>query len=222
MGYIIEKVTTMARVNFDFAMDDVKLLLKLHDQQSGRRTGKPDRNLEVYKRAGIILTVTAWEAYIEDIVSYVFEQRLKEAESPDEFPDVFRSTINSWLAKKYENKPEKRRDVKRELTISDWKKAFREKFKKSIRDNHNPNSRNIRNLTVQYLGMDLTQSWKWQKTTSQQACRRLDDLIYLRGELVHRGKDIFETRTGATRTNLKNAIKLVRLLADCTDKAIGV
>lgn len=214
---------TNARMNFDFAMVDVKALLSLHDKQSGSKTGKPGRGLEVFKRAGIILTVTAWEAFIEDTSTILFEWRLKNIASPNDLPDILSSIVDSHVSKmKGESENISASRIRKQILEDDWKELFLEKQKKDVSDLNTPNGKNIRKLYVRYLGKDVTEYWRWSHMTSQRVCEKLDQLIWLRGSLVHRGKEVFEERTGATRANLVNAISLVERLAACTEKALEV
>jgi len=80
---------TAARFNLELALKDVSLLLRHHDQANDSRAGRPDRSLEVFKRSALILTLTAWESYIEDTITNEFLKRLNNAASPRDISSAF-------------------------------------------------------------------------------------------------------------------------------------
>jgi hypothetical protein len=79
---MLAKIVSFALANFEFAIDDVKRLLKLHDAETKRHSGRPSRQIEFFKRAAIILSVTAWESFIEDTIRSCGRQRIAAAASP--------------------------------------------------------------------------------------------------------------------------------------------
>jgi hypothetical protein len=86
-----------------------------------------------------------------------------------------------------------------------------------------PSSTNIRKLFKKYLEVDIIAGWKWQRVSSSAACQKLDRLIELRGDLVHRGKDyIFESKAKALRRQLVEAMNLVTHLAERTAAALKI
>src|SRR5260370_2956086 len=84
--------------NFSFVMDDVERLLQLHDRGTEGRRGRPSRQLAVFKRAAIILEVTAWESFIEDAIRTSAMNALEFASSPSELQTWFNSAAHKWLA----------------------------------------------------------------------------------------------------------------------------
>jgi hypothetical protein len=58
-----------ARLVFTFARNDAITLLEIHDQITGNKAGRPKPELEAIKRSALILTVTAWETFIEDTLT---------------------------------------------------------------------------------------------------------------------------------------------------------
>ena len=84
-----------------------------------------------------------------------------------------------------------------------------------------PKSKNIRDLSKRYLGIDITDSWHWGRTSADQARRKLNELIELRGELAHRIGDYFESGTSVRRDRLVKAIDFVERLAESTETAIN-
>jgi hypothetical protein len=199
-------------------MEDVTILLRLHDRATGGARGRPPRVLEVFKRAGVILAVTAWESYIEDALRRVFTHRLNMAKDPSEVASAFASAAQGWLSS------QDKRPKPTELaawTGKKWKKMIRDAFERDITDLNTPDARNIRRLSRTYIGTDITEHWRWRRVSSDSAAAKLRLLIDLRGRLVHRGRDLFESRQAARRLDLTSAIGLVRRLVVCTSRVLA-
>ncbi|HET9284494.1 MAG TPA: HEPN domain-containing protein [Candidatus Angelobacter sp.] len=212
---IVTTITT-ARSNFNYAIGDVSILLKTHDTETKRNAGRPDRNLEVFKRAGVILAITAWEAYIEDTLAAQFSERLKKATSPHDIKRAFNSVSHSWLS----SQPKPPELAK--WTGEGWKDAIREKFNHDVSALNTPDSANIKVLFERYLDLDITKYWRWSNICSSKACEKLDELIHLRGELVHKGKEIFDLKAKVLRRNLLEAKQTIERLVACTDRALDI
>jgi hypothetical protein len=207
---------TRARLNFEYFKEDVSILLKTHDSETKRAAGRPNRDLEVFKRAGVILAVTAWEAYIEDTLSEQFSDKLEYAEIPADIKGAFNSVSQTWL-----NSQPKPPEVEK-WTGEGWKNVVMDKFKHDVEALNTPNSENIKHLFSRYLDIDVTAHWKWQKNSSKVVCQKLDALIKLRGKLVHRGKELSESTANVNRKNFVEAKLLIERLVECTDKALNV
>ena len=216
----------VAHASFDFALEDPKRLLDLHYAEVKRHPGRPSRQLEVFKRAAVILSVTAWESFIEDAIRAWAVFLLERAESPADVQKWFNSVAAGWL----NDSPKP--PALASWTAREWKALLRQKLEKDLRALNTPDSENIRGLSRRYLELDLTVNWSWPRTTSRAACKRLDDLIGLRGELVHNGPEYFpghrrvlqgKGRAAAKNLCLKdasNGVALISKLAECTRRAV--
>src|SRR5260370_21013950 len=207
---------TFARFNVEAAIEAVSIVLKTHDAETKRAAGRPSRSLEVFKRTGVILAVTAWEAYIEDTLTQQFQERLQKAVAPDAIKSTFNSVSQAWLSS-----APKPPDLAK-WAGDGWKNVILEKFQHDIFALNTPNSDKLKNLFERYFNLDITKYWKWQKISSNTACQKLDALIKLRGELVHKGKEIFESKAKVRRSNLVEAQSLVQRLVECTDLALNI
>ena len=208
---------TNARFNFDFGLGDVKILLRFHDSQTGGGKGRPSRELEVFKRAGVILAVTAWETFIEDTLKDQFGAKLNAANSPKDVESTFNSVAQAWLDRDKIKPPELA-----QWALDGWKSMLMEKFSGDIEALNTPNSANVRELFKRYLGEDITKAWCWQGVSANAACGRLDALIKLRGGLVHRGRELFEEKASVQRHHVERAIVLLERLVDRTETSLGI
>jgi len=202
-------------VNFDFAMYDVDRLLLLHDSE--RTRPKDSRRVEVFMRAAVILSVTAWETFIEDTIKSAAEKRVSEAATPDDISTTFNSVAHSWI----ETNPKLNPPLLKSWVGDGWKALIYERLETEMGALNTPNSENVRRLSKRYLAIDLTSKWLWRATSADAAQKRLDDFIRLRGGLVHRGQRVFEDAP-VKRKHVVDGVSLLRKLVRCTERALGV
>jgi hypothetical protein len=207
---------TVARANFDFFLMDIDALLATHERETRGTRGRPSREHDIFKRAALVLLVTAWETFIEDTLGELFTDRLKDARTPNDIDSTFRAVAHSAL----DNAKLQPNDLIA-WAGDGWKTQIRQRFDEEIAALNTPNSDNIQRLFRRYLNDDVTKSWTWQRTTRKDACQRLDALIRLRGELIHRSKELFERKDSITKKTLTDDVLLVRRLVDSTETHFG-
>lgn len=202
---------------FDFALEDIKRLMRYHDEEIARLR-KTSPSIEVFRRAAIILCITAWETFIEDTIRKVAEERIGKAKSPHDVEAAFASAAMRWHDETTRSsfKPEKLKA----WTGDSWRATVLAKLKTDIDKLNTPSSKNIRELSDRYLGTDLTAAWKWKGANARSNADRLDKLITLRGALAHRGRDPL-ANAAVTGKQVKDAVTLLRHLVDVTEKALG-
>jgi hypothetical protein len=205
------RMLTQATGNFAFAMNDIYSLVDFYDKQTG--SGKPAPKYGVFKRTATILTVTAWETFVEDTLTNEFTMLLQNASTPDEVQSPFNLVANKWRAEIRDNSSAspKPPDFKR-WTGDHWKELIQENFEADIIRLNTPNSQNVQKLFKRYLAIDVKEGWKWPGMSSEKAASKLDALIRLRGELVHRGNDPLEKKAKVPRKELVRVINLVERL----------
>jgi hypothetical protein len=212
---LIYRRISSAEGNFMFANGDVRVLLRLHDGATRSAAGRPRPELEVLKRAAVILIVTAWESYIEDALISVASRRIDSAKKPSDTGKAFLAIAQHWL----DERP-KPPDVE-QWVGENWKVLLKRRLSTEVRALNTPNTANVAKLTLRYLGVDITKKWRWPSTSSEKATRRLDELVELRGRLVHRGKAFsLSTAAAVTRPSVVRGMELVARLVDCTERAI--
>ncbi len=214
---------TWARWNLDFALQDVRSLLNVHDSRTERRRGKPNESLEVLKRSGLILTVSAWETFVEDSLIEQMTKRLENASTPQELLSTFNSVAQAWLTPSTDKKRPKPSDLV-SWTGDGWKKMIMDRLRDEVRALNTPDSKNLKPLFDKYLGLKVETAWRWCSVTADDACRKLDTLIALRGNVVHRSKSILPEKSSVRvrRAQLVDAMVLVQNLAQSTEKAMSV
>jgi hypothetical protein len=144
---------------------------------------------------------------------------LDAASSPQDVERAFNAVAASWLAPANNSRPNPTDLIR--WTGEGWKEALRTRCLEEIEGLNTPNSKNIRELSKRYVGLDVTTSWKWGSVSASRACARLDQLIRRRGELVHCGKQLFEQGNGAKREEAQSALELVQRLVECSCLALA-
>jgi hypothetical protein len=124
------KFTARATVNFSLAMKGVHDLLDYYFDLQENQTNAP---YEVLKRTSVVLLVTAWESYIEDMLGLHVNHKLETARVPSDMPKAFNTIAHNWydaIANKQSNHPTPP-DFKK-WTGDNWKKLIQEKLKDDL------------------------------------------------------------------------------------------
>jgi hypothetical protein len=206
----------MIHTNFDYAMEDAGRLLAMHDAETRRHKGRPSRQLEVLKRAAVIVSVTAWESFIEDAIRVYGMYRLEMAKTPNDVSAWFNSVAQAWL----QGHPQPPKIAI--WTGSQWKELLKRKLESDLQTLNTASPDNIKSLSKLYVGSNVCESWKWTRTSAKNAAQQLDDLIVLRGELVHRSlayiqhHPVSSPGRRAQRQHVVDGIRLLKNLVRCT------
>jgi hypothetical protein len=178
------------------------------------------------------LAVTAWESFIEDTVTEQVERRLGEASVPSEMPSIFNSVADEWLDPI--RSPKRHGPDLIQWAGNGWKALIRDSLTRTLDIFHTPNSENTNQLFKRFLGIAIRRHWSWQAVSTTKACQQLDELIKLRGRVVHRGKrrlpfslekpdvSYSQTEPDIRRFVVVKALNLVYNLVDATEHALGV
>lgn len=210
---------TQAGDNFQFSLSDVYALLAVDLGKTDALSQVGQQNRDVFVRAGVILTVTAWETFIEDTLALHFQKRLREASTPGDIQSTFNRIAQAWIDQ-VRGRP-KPPDMA-QWAGDGWKNILLDKFSVEISRFNTPNSENIKDLFERYLDLNVEPSWRWRGMSSTTACQKLDELIKLRGELVHRARISSTTGPLVRREHLMEMIALVEQLAWGTEVTFGL
>lgn len=214
---------TRARTDFSAARNHAITLIEIHDEYTEAKAGRPEPRFEALKRSALILAVTAWESFIEDTVTQQLNRRVGAAETPSELKSVFNSVADEWLDPV--RSPKRHGPDLIHWAGEAWKTLIIDSLKRTLDTFHTPNSENTNRLFKRYLGIAICDHWSWQGVARDSASKQLDDLIALRGRVVHRGKTIHpfsKNETDIRRSDVVKALNLVYSLVDATERALGV
>jgi hypothetical protein len=208
-----------ARTDFNAARDDAIILLTIHDQATGGKARRPKRELAALKRSALILSVTAWESFVEDTVSEYLKNLLATSTTPDELPSVFNCVAHEWSdpVRSGNRKPPEYRS----WTGDGWKELITASLTKYLESFHTPNTQNVRTLFSRYSGLDPTKDWCWQGVGPAKAQKELDTLIKIRGGVVHRGRTIHSTSAQLKDVDREIVVKALDLVY-ATEASLGI
>lgn len=96
------------------------------------------------------------------------------------------------------------------------------RLKEELKRLHNPTSDKTRKLFLDYAGVDVTKHWKWSNYDTTAVRKKLDALLSLRGDIVHRSKAPDgggpSKAHPVKREDLAKVIRFLKGLVDATDK----
>lgn len=209
------KMLTPTGRDFQLSLADVYALLHAEKSLAANEAASA-----AYIRAGVILTVTAWETFVEDTLRALTTHLLEEAVTPDDVSKLFNVVALAWLDPTADRRDRMPPGLRRWTGIG-WKTVIREHFEKEVATFNTPKSKNIISIFEKYAGFDIAAHWNWEQTTSAEACAKLDQLVSKRGDLVHRGRTSADTVPLPTRSWLIEMITLIEQMAWLTDLQVN-
>jgi hypothetical protein len=178
-------MSSKARASFDANAQDVRRLLQIHRKLGGKGVGRRVQ-LEVIHKSAMVLITAFWEAYCEDIAAEALENIVTNA------PDASHLTkaLKKQIAK--ELKESKIEIAVWDLADGNWKTVLKARLKtlaeERNRNLNTPKAENIDTLFDNAIGLgSVSSSWKWNRVTPDQARKKLDRFVTLRGDIAHRG-----------------------------------
>lgn len=173
---------TQAYENYEKAIAEINDLLSCFDVLNKDKTNQAPR---VMKRAALIMILTAWETYIEDVTDELLKKRL--------------SLLNDIQLGKFVEKS----------------------FRKAHKQLNTPNAQNTKQLFEDFLGVDVTEKWKWNNFDHAKVCETLNTWTKRRGDAVHRISVDHNVPEVVRRPELNKCIKFFKALVDETESALA-
>lgn len=100
---------------------------------------------------------------------------------------------------------------------------IRQKLEGELKRFHNPDASKTRQIFIDYLGVDVTESWNGLNADAAANRKALDNWISKRGQAVHRSKVSVSGLPPAhlvRREDLEKVIRFVKLLVEKTDQCL--
>ena len=191
-----------ARKSFDENIKDIDRLLEIHETIGGPEQGRR-HGLEVLNKSAIVLITSFWEAYCEDIAYEGLAHIADNLVSSDDLPKEIKKRVAKELKK-----------CKHELAIwkisdSKWR-AYLKASVEPIEDLNTPKAAQIDELFSDLLGIHkISESWYWQGMSSENARKKLDRFVTLRGSIAHRGESVKSVQ----KREVEDYVEFVRRLA---------
>lgn len=165
-------------------INDVRRIMKITGRASSK---KPDKR--ILRKGAIVLFTACWEAFIEDLARSAFVFLAKHAKTADKLPGaVKRHMTKKWTGKE-------KVDPLEFWILADagWKKVLKEHgngiIKQWIGSVNTPNSEVVDNTFECLIGLkNLSNQWQWKGIPARSAKKKLNQYIFLRGQIAHRVK----------------------------------
>ena len=190
-----------ARISFDEKTKDIDKLLEIHSIIGGCRKGR--RQLEVLNKSAIVLITAFWEAYCEDVARQGLVHIADNLESSEDLPTEMKKRVVRELKK-----------CKHELAVwqisdSKWRDYLKHSVSRIDRMN-TPKTDQVNDLFFDLIGIsNVSDSWYWPGMSSENAKRKLDGFVTLRGSIAHRG----ESGNYVQKGEVEDYVNFVRKLA---------
>lgn len=181
-----------ARKRFDQNSEDIDNLIDLYrgvvDLWEGGDEPEPvPEGYEVLFRSAVVLLVSFWEAYIEDICSESLNHLVKHATDAEKLPkDIKKQVADELKAAKNQ--------IEMWLLADNGWRHYLEKRLPTMREArersfNTPKAQNTADFVRKVLGInDIRTSWSFDGITPDMASKQLDKLVEVRGQIAHRGR----------------------------------
>ncbi|MFD0773929.1 HEPN domain-containing protein [Streptomonospora algeriensis] len=198
------------------AVPDVRKLLEFHEQATGTGRGRRELPIQVVSRSAVVLTCAYWEAFCENLAAEALRHLADHASEGNALPKELKKS----LAKKLEGEQD-------ELAVwslagDGWKSVLRDRAKLLVSEDdrtlNTPKSEPVEQFFRENVGLaSITASWKWSKTSSGDAAKRLNKFVVLRGSIAHRGAP----KGGVKKEQATNGLELIQRLAEKSATAVS-
>lgn len=204
-----------ARKAFDENAADIERLLEIHEHLGGDAKGRRYR-VEVLNKSAIVLITAFWEAYCEDLAAEALQHLIDNCQTAYELPLDLRKRVAREL----------KNDVNEIAiwTLSDhgWKKYLSSRLQSLANERgrklNTPKASNIVDLFDTALGLkDISIRWRWKGMSIENAKRKLDEYIELRGAIAHRGKH----SKSCTKAHVKDYFSHVKRIVSKTGGCVN-
>ena len=179
-----------ARKKFDENARDIDQLIDLYKGvvtlYKYQREAVPEGS-EVLFRSAIVLMVSHWEAYVEDICGEALDHLVTHVSGPTKLPKEIKKHVAREI-KASKNEIEVWR-----LAGQGWKNYLHSRMS-TLRLARNrsfstPRAQHTAEFIRQTIGIeDIRESWNFDGKDSTTISRQLDNLVEIRGEIAHRGR----------------------------------
>lgn len=210
-----QKMASKARAAFDKNAKDIERLLALHESEGGSTAGRR-HGLEVLNKSAIVLITAFWEAYCEDIASEALRHIVKHAKGADRLPVELQKIVAKSL------KSEQHDLAIWKLADGGWRKHLLDRFDAMTTERNKklntPKTQQIETLFRDAVGIEkVSGAWRWPKMTVDQATKKLDKMVSLRGAIAHRGSN----SASVTKSQVTDYFKFIKKITAKTGGAIN-
>lgn len=205
-------------VRLQHRLEDARRLVEIHRECTGDKQGRR-RGYDALNRSAIVLTVAAWEGFIEEAIGGAVAIVSRRSIGPSTLPQNVRDAM---LAHLHELHGWDRLNAKSKSTIwalagRGWRTEYIEYARSRILSLNTPNPGNVQKLCAAVIGLSgLSANWTSKRLDEQAYISRMNDLLTLRHRIAH---GAIENET-VGKAKSKAAIALVEHVAERCDSAL--
>lgn len=165
---------------FESSLQDIQLLLDFVNSPQG------EMNKLIIFRSVVVLMVAAWEQFIEQLAQKSVSTLTNRIRDSRPLPEEVKQNVASYAV--IENRSNLREFSNSVWSLSDkgWKKIYNEFCLDATTKLNTASSENIKLLYKKILGIrDITSNWSFEKLSTEDCVKKLDNLIELRHDIAH-------------------------------------
>ena len=183
-------MSSNARRQFDENASDIDHLVDLREGAAylyeANGEAAPE-GIDVLFRSAVVLMVSHWEAYVEDICHEGLDHMVAHLTDPKKLPKELKKQAAKEL------KASQNEIAVWDLAGDRWKEYMRHRIAASWdarqRSFNTPKAANTREFIKLILGIeDIGRAWSFDGKKSSKVANQLDRLVAIRGEIAHRGR----------------------------------
>jgi hypothetical protein len=172
------------QLNLNNNLSEVNRLLEIHLQLVGNKPGYK-HNVAVLNKSAIILLVACWEAFIEDLAETAYNIILRRATNYSQINNKVLGCVGKYIK-------ESKNDLEVwQLAGTGWKNELQkykeDLFSRYIGKLNTPRREQVDELYKMLFGIpSISTNWHWGGMKTENAIKKLDRLITIRGAISHR------------------------------------
>jgi len=168
-------------------MKDPDRLIELHGLNTGPQAGRR-YNFDSVNRAAVILSMAAWEGFVEDLLRYSVRFMATRLDSPAQLPTTVREVMLQQLYEtlRAESKSAAVKANMWSLVGSGWRTNFIRYANGRIRGLNTPNVDNVQRIFKTVTGLkDFACDWGARRWSRQSYVDKLEQSLMLRHRIAH-------------------------------------
>lgn len=199
-------------------IEDAQRLITIHEESTGIAPGRR-YDYDALNRSAVMLSVAAWEGFVEDLLKYAVRQMATKLETADDLPKSVREVMLVKIHSDHDWKTPNTavKSAMWSLAGSGWRSTYIGYATSRIRGLNTPNAENVQKLFATVVGLkDFAADWgarRWDRATY---VSKLDAALTLRHRIAH--GTIGKETVGKTRA--RNAVNLVLRVAKWTTHTV--
>ena len=168
-------------------LKDARRLVEIHEECTGRKRGRR-HGYDALNRSAVVLSVAAWEGFIEDLFVDAVEFIAKHVKGPKKIPENVRvamiahlyqvggwSSLNSTTSRAIWS-----------LTGTGWRQQFQEYGLSKIKAINTPSFKNLKKVSNSVIGLhDPASNWRAHRWSPAVYRSKLEDILELRHKIAH-------------------------------------